>query len=119
MGLFPCSERIYTARARESRYLKAAAAARGGLSDASAAAYHLEQVASFGNACGTIAAVHALTNAQTVGGLAGPVVAFREETRQQSPKERGKSLLTTKHLKQESDSAATHTATQTTCPARD
>ena len=49
--LFPCSENIYKQRAKEDRALRETRP-----SEAAASAYHLEQVASFGNACGTIAA---------------------------------------------------------------
>ena len=104
--LFPCTERIYAARAAEDRALRAQQA-RDGVSAAAAAAYHLEQVASFGNACGTIAAVHVLANAE-IGGMVGPITSFREETAAQTPSERGQTLLTTRHLKQESDEAAEH-----------
>ena len=110
--LFPCSENIYKQRAKEDRALRETRP-----SEAAASAYHLEQVASFGNACGTIAAVHALANANI--GVAGPMRAFREETIAQTPTERGRALLTTRHLKAESDGAAEHVAAQTACPSRD
>ena len=112
--LFPCTERIYAARRIEDRALRA----QQRLTEASTLAYHLEQVASFGNACGTIACVHALTNAD-VGGMEGSLTAFRTETAANTPAERGRALLTTSHLKQESDDAAEHAAAQTNCPSRD
>eukprot|EP01048_Picozoa_sp_COSAG05_P021129 COSAG05_NODE_3794_length_1834_cov_1.688761_1_plen_262_part_00 len=115
--LFPCTERIYAARAVEERALRAEQT-RNGVSEAAAAAYHLEQVASFGNACGTIAAVHVLANAD-IGGMAGPITRFREDTASQTSSERGQALLTTQHLKQESDEAAKHACAQTECPDRD
>ena len=93
-------------------------AADNGLPEACVAAYHLEQVASFGNACGTIAAVHALSNA-AVSEMKGPITDFREETSNQTAAERGQALLTTRHLKQESDQAAQHACAQTNCPSRD
>ena len=122
--LFPCTQGIYADRAAEGRRLQAEVRAAGGLGGPAAAAYHLEQVASFGNACGTIAAVHALTNADVTGGganggVGGPIAAFRAETVGQTAAERGKALLTTSHLKQESDGAAEHAAAQTSCPSRD
>ena len=115
--LFPCTERIYAERAVEARLIAAANAA-GRLSAVCAAAYHIEQVASFGNACGTIACMHVLTNAD-VSGMQGPVTKFRSETSDQTAAERGRALLTTDHLKQESDQAAEHAEAQTSCPARD
>ena len=127
--LFPCSEKIYAERAREKRQLQAHASA----SQACASAYHVKQVASFGNACGTIAAVHALTNAfggrrgggggggggGEVGLGDGPLAKFRDETAHKTASERGQALLKTSHLKQESDGAAEHAAAQTACPSRD
>ena len=65
--LFPCSPAIYQQRHEEEIQTRAEAAA-GSLppeqSEAQSAAFHLEQHASFGNACGTIAAVHAITNSR-------------------------------------------------------
>mmetsp|Transcript_17779 Transcript_17779/g.43099 ORF Transcript_17779/g.43099 Transcript_17779/m.43099 type:complete len:285 (+) Transcript_17779:75-929(+) len=118
--LFPCTENIYAARAAEERAERAKVAAHGGLSEVAASAYHVEQVASFGNACGTIAAVHALTNVKgIVGGFDGPLAAFRMETQDKTPAERGQVLVTSRHLKGESDEAATHESAQTECPDRD
>ena len=114
--LFPCTDRIYAERAEEARRLKAAAAAGG--PGAVSAAYHLEQVASFGNACGTIACMHVLTNVK-LAGMQGPASKFRAETSEMTAAERGRALLTTQHLRQESDQAAEHVAAQTHCPARD
>lgn len=112
--LFPCTDKIYAERAREKRQLQAHALS----SPACASAYHVEQVASFGNACGTIAAVHALTNALGLG-LSGPLSKFRDETADKTAAERGNALLTTSHLKQESDVAAEHASAQTSCPSRE
>ena len=105
--LFPCTERIYMERADEERWLQTQVQ-----SEASSRAYHLEQVASFGNACGTIAAVHALsnTNLGAPGGLVldgdSRLAAFCGETADQTAAQRGHKLVTSSHLKTESDEAA-------------
>ena len=112
--LFPCTERIYAARAAEEAQLRkrlvdvvdyshshsdsrvakrgvadadiVKAEARGGgcvmgrrrqtgLTEAAQQAFHVEQVASFGNACGTIACIHTLANLDEdllMGGAPGP-----------------------------------------------
>lgn len=107
-------------RADEERWLQTQVQ-----SEASSRAYHLEQVASFGNACGTIAAVHALsnTNLGAPGGLVldgdSRLAAFCGETVDQTAAERGHKLVTSSHLKTESDEAAEHTLAQTSCPSRD
>jgi ubiquitin carboxyl-terminal hydrolase L3 len=112
--LFPCTEKIYAERAAEKRRLQMT-----GPSEACDSAFHLRQVASFGNACGTIAAVHALTNSVGCHSLNGPLAKFRQETADKTAAERGQALLTTRHLKQESDVAAEHASAQTACPSRD
>uniref|UniRef100_A0A7S4JNR8 ubiquitinyl hydrolase 1 n=1 Tax=Odontella aurita TaxID=265563 RepID=A0A7S4JNR8_9STRA len=64
--LFPCSRRIYEYRAREERTLRENAEGKCGVRTSfpkmNDDAFFLEQVANFGNACGTIAATHALSN---------------------------------------------------------
>lgn len=112
--LFPCTPGIYEARREEDRALRA-----GSSTEAASKPFFVEQVASFGNACGTIAAVHALTNADIPRLQRGPVCAFRDETIGRTPAQRGAALLTTQHLKDVSDTAAAHVAAQTACPARD
>jgi len=112
--LFPCTKSIYMARRREA----------GRLCDnvgrvADDRVFHLEQVSSFGNACGTIAAVHAVTNAAVSLDAGVPVAQFKAETQNSSRTDRGHALLTTSALKAESDSAAAHHAAQTACPDRD
>ena len=119
--LFPCSEKIYQARAAEARKLSAAAALQQSyFSPAAKKAFHIQQVASFGNACGTIAAVHALTNLAGGGVPEGGVAAaFRREHSSQSAEQRGQALLRQSAFKRESDEAAVHAAAQTGCPGRE
>ena len=82
--LFPCTPGIYEARREEDRALRA-----GSSTEAASKPFFVEQVASFGNACGTIAAVHALTNANIPRLQRGPVCAFRDETIGRTPAQRG------------------------------
>jgi ubiquitin carboxyl-terminal hydrolase L3 len=117
--LFPCTRAIYAERAKEKARTQAEAKAAGGISEAARAAFHLEQVASFGNACGTIAAIHALTNVNATLVGAGAVASFKTQHMGASPRARGQALLRTAELKSESDGAAAHEAAQTSVPARD
>jgi len=97
--------------------------------------FHLEQVKGFGNACGTIAATHLLTNA----GLAVPDIPdpFNESQTNASPlsayksnckntqntvdhdslrRQRGEMLVRTQELQNISDLAAQNNISQTQCP---
>lgn len=120
--LFPCTDAIYTARWHEAEKIRAT-----GAGAAVTPAFHLTQVAEFGNACGTIASVHALINgavafggfADTADGAAAPLAAYRDSTADQAPVERGKALLHAPGLKATSDLSAQHVAAQTECPSRD
>mmetsp|Transcript_3172 Transcript_3172/g.6927 ORF Transcript_3172/g.6927 Transcript_3172/m.6927 type:complete len:309 (+) Transcript_3172:76-1002(+) len=134
--LFPTTDRIYEARAREKQKLLHDMKI-GCVSPAAKKAFHLEQVSSFGNACGTIAAVHALTNAglidsqadmdNTVSGvriddgpnISGPIAAFHNSTKDlATPRERGTALVSSGVLHNISDEAASDSSAQTECPSR-
>lgn len=121
--LFPCTPKIFKFRAAEETRLEAEAKAQGcalnELTKATQAAYHLEQNIAFGNACGTIAAVHAITNADLDGSDAGALAAFRLETEDLSADERGRALLSAGSIKDQSDDAAEHVSSQTETPDRD
>lgn len=137
--LFPCTQRIYAARAAEERATRAAAAAAGpddAAEQGKRSAFFLKQHAEFGNACGTIAAVHTLSNAQdhfvadldraragaaaaTTTAPVEPLATFCAAHRNASADERGRALLRTDALKMVSDGAAVNHAAQTACPARD
>lgn len=132
--LFPCTPNQYQARRRQSEALlqrkKAAAApAKNGV-------FFLRQHAEFGNACGTIASVHAISNSfwafggmsDEIGGGDGRIVkscdggslaAFCEAHRRSSPDDRGRALLRAPQLKFASDAAASGEAAQTACPSRE
>jgi len=114
--LFPCTDAIYAARADQKRGLVRALASRDGLSPAAKRALHVEQVSSFGNACGSIAAVHALANADL--SLSGPLAQFKEATSNVSTaRERGNVLVASAIHGLSDECAADVISAQTECPA--
>jgi len=131
--LFPCSAPIYEARRREAAELRAQQQQRlPGATLPPSATFFLRQHAEFGNACGTIASIHALSNSgwafmpktstgsDTGGGGdgAGGLVAFCAANKHKDADERGRALLGAPELKFASDTAASATAAQTACPDR-
>lgn len=113
--LFPCTERIFAARAAQD------AALRAGRGAATEELFFMRQVPNFGNACGTIACLHALTNSRHILQMAGdaPLEAFVRSNLDAAPEARGQALLTAEALKAPSDDAAVDTSAQTPCPHRD
>lgn len=113
--LFPCTDNIYEVRRKQKTRLL-----RNPPSPAAKAAYHVQQVAEFGNACGTIASVHALINgAQIYNNTKGSALQkFRKDNANMSPQDRGRALLNAKSLRSSSDESASHRAAQTICPDR-
>eukprot|EP00929_Paragymnodinium_shiwhaense_P042158 TRINITY_DN21867_c0_g3_i1.p1 TRINITY_DN21867_c0_g3~~TRINITY_DN21867_c0_g3_i1.p1 ORF type:complete len:320 (+),score=26.45 TRINITY_DN21867_c0_g3_i1:112-1071(+) len=140
--LFPCTRNIYAARQEERDQLMQKLSGKD-MSGAAARikrdAFHITQVASFGNACGTVAAVHLLTNlasgaeeiapqvlvgASTAVPAAGTgqessILRFRNANASLSPHARGQALVQASEFKAHSDRAAVHVAAQTSCPSRD
>lgn len=116
--LFPCTEPIFAERKIQQRqllHLKKSST----ISSASKKAYHVHQVAEFGNACGTIASVHALINGEAIyDGKGGSLHEFCQGHQNDSPQERGKALLQTSALRSTSDQSASHSAAQTSVPDR-
>ena len=115
--LFPCSDKIYEKRAAlKARLLQDDA------SPAAEKAYHVKQVAEFGNACGTIASVHALINGSVIynqdPNAHSALSEFRDGHANDSAEDRGKALLTANALRSSSDSSANHISAQTECPDR-
>jgi len=126
--LFPCTQGIYEARAREELETRSAAYASGERNGGSAArsAFFLKQHAEFGNACGTIASIHALANAREVFMADAPVsaqtcslVEFCEGQSAADADARGRALLASPALKCASDVAAAAPIAQTELPDRD
>ena len=115
--LFPCTNKIY-----EIRRLQKERLLRDPPTAATRAAYHVKQVAEFGNACGTIASVHALINGQYVYNQDPSNISalqqFRDGNANASPQDRGRALLHTSALRSCSDQSASHRAAQTACPDR-
>uniref|UniRef100_A0A7S1L0Z0 Ubiquitin carboxyl-terminal hydrolase n=1 Tax=Alexandrium catenella TaxID=2925 RepID=A0A7S1L0Z0_ALECA len=121
--LFPCSAPIYEARRKEAAELRE----RRRRSEAAAppAKFFLRQHAEFGNACGTIASVHALANSgwafqhePGAGDSGRGLAAFCAANVHKDADARGRALLEAPELKFASDAAATARAAQTSCPDR-
>lgn len=149
--LFPCTTNIYRHRREEEQRLKAGASAmakqtsskgtpaqgktpvplpttatRPICSDGSPSpvgkVFHLVQHAEFGNACGTVAAVHVLSNIEHCVGTGvmndKPMGKFIQMNKDKTPSEKGKALFKEESLKESSDAAAQDVAAQTACPDR-
>eukprot|EP00561_Arcocellulus_cornucervis_P013453 CAMPEP_0185804928 /NCGR_PEP_ID=MMETSP1322-20130828/3544_1 /TAXON_ID=265543 /ORGANISM="Minutocellus polymorphus, Strain RCC2270" /LENGTH=263 /DNA_ID=CAMNT_0028500927 /DNA_START=121 /DNA_END=912 /DNA_ORIENTATION=+ len=111
--LFPCTDAIYAARAEQKKML-AQELASGNLTPAAKSVLHVEQVASFGNACGSIACVHALSNVDL--SITGPLAQFKETTaRLSTARERG-NILVASDIQGLSDMSASDSVAQTECP---
>ena len=115
--LFPCTETMYAARAAQKKKLLLATTTSS-LTPAAKNAFHVMQVASFGNACGSIAAVHALANNRTIANGDGPLAQFTKSTAHlTTAQERGNALVSSLDIHGLSDqSASDHIVAQTACP---
>ena len=115
--LFPCTTSIYAYRQQEASQIRSSQPQP--LSDV----FFLRQVPEFGNACGTVACIHALANSQHhfANGLsnAAPLRAFLVETAAATPEERGRTLVASAALRDTSDASARDAVAQTRCPGRD
>mmetsp|Transcript_132308 Transcript_132308/g.423276 ORF Transcript_132308/g.423276 Transcript_132308/m.423276 type:complete len:228 (-) Transcript_132308:274-957(-) len=113
--LFPCTRGIYDARRAQDKELLVG---RGVVEES---LFFLRQVADFGNACGTIGCLHALSNSLHILNMVegAALVNFVHAQSGATPEERGEALLTADALKAPSDAAAVDAAAQTVCPARD
>ncbi|KAG8460350.1 hypothetical protein KFE25_011841 [Diacronema lutheri] len=110
--LFPCEPEIMARR-------RAAASAHDPVTTDDI--YFLAQHAAAGNACGTFAAIHAISNSQHAFELrrGTPLDQLLSMGHGMSADERGRVLLTMSDLRERSDAAAEDAAAQTACPRRD
>ena len=115
--LFPCTTSIYAYRREEALRL------RSSDQELRSGVFFLRQVPEFGNACGTVACIHALANSRHhfSQGLsaAAPLSAYLTDTAAASPDERGRALVSSVALRGASDASACDAVAQTRCPARD
>lgn len=116
--LFPCTPDIYRFRREEEKSTRALAAKGEGPPES---VFFLQQHSCFGNACGTIASVHALSNLSHIISLdqGKEMAKFVEANETKSPDARGEALFKCQGLKESSDTAAVNREAQTVCPARD
>lgn len=109
--LFPCEPEIMARRRTAGKYEP----------EQTDDIFFLSQHREAGNACGTFAAIHAITNTRHVFELrrGGPLDKLLDVGTGMSANERGRHLLTMSELRERSDAAASDTAAQTACPSRD
>ena len=115
--LFPCSNEIYAFRRREEKALLQRQETGPRIAE-DRGIFFVRQVAAFGNACGSMACVHALANAPLPLTAGAPLTRFLAENADASPDERGEALVRDCELKEPSDRAAVVEAAQTRCPPR-
>ncbi|CAJ1341564.1 unnamed protein product [Effrenium voratum] len=117
--LFPCSERIYAARKQQDAALRSGGSFLGASASKESDLFFLKQVVGFGNACGTVACLHAVSNFRTWVSLCdGALETFVQHQMAASPEQRGEALLKDPELRASSESAASSHAAQTQCPDR-
>ena len=81
--------------------------------------FYLTQLDGFGNACGTIASIHALANIDSIEfDEASPLKDFISKNLENSAKERGENLLRAKGIRESSEKTAQSTEASTRCPDR-
>jgi ubiquitin carboxyl-terminal hydrolase L3 len=119
--LFPCTDEIYTYREIEQKEIiqKYGNGKTKTYLEKTKHLFFLEQVASFGNACGTIATLHVLCNLDEGIEEKSAIKHFKDKTLTCNPSTRGKVLSNTKSLKCQSDNSAQSDNAQTNCPDRD
>lgn len=127
--LFPCTARIYSARRRQDALLRLSMRKSEEADEGTPAVvqvspedmFFVRQVPAFGNACGTIACLHAVANSRPWFDLEAdaPLEDFVQRHTDATPEERGNALLVEPDLKGASDGAAVGPDAQTACPPRD
>ena len=105
--LFPCRDGLARGRRAELREKRRAA---GSDSAPEREVFFVRQGDELGNACGTLALIHAVANAAHYGALAltpdSPLAKFKEETAALSPEDRGAALADHALIRQLSDETA-------------
>merc|ERR1719410_883676 len=88
--------------------------------DAPANTFYLIQHKEFGNACGTIAAVHTIGNLSRAGNLelqsGSPIEKFLLEAKEMNPEDAGRALAAATELHEASEDAARSKKAQTRTP---
>lgn len=80
--------------------------------------FYLTQLDGFGNACGTIACIHALANNEIKFEDDSPLKHYISKNLENSAKERGENLLRAKGIRKSSEKTAQSTEASTRCPDR-
>ncbi|ETO31975.1 hypothetical protein RFI_05141, partial [Reticulomyxa filosa] len=108
--LFPSSKNIKAFKAKQRVDIEA----NGQILDDSL--FYLHQHDNIGNACGTIAMIHCLSNAVTLS--EGPLAEFIKSSKDMSWGDRGWALLKAKQIQAVSDATASSESNQTQTPER-
>jgi len=115
--LFPSVESIAAFKKKQAEQLK-----KDG-QKLSEKLFYITQHDDIGNACGTIACLHALSNCHISGKVKlldkSPLLGFMKDTSAATAHERGYSLLESKGIQEVSEAAADNEDNQTKTPARD
>eukprot|EP00927_Polykrikos_kofoidii_P025334 TRINITY_DN22785_c0_g1_i1.p1 TRINITY_DN22785_c0_g1~~TRINITY_DN22785_c0_g1_i1.p1 ORF type:complete len:302 (-),score=57.91 TRINITY_DN22785_c0_g1_i1:40-903(-) len=119
--LFPCTDAIYEARRRQDVVLSGKGTDSQFAASTDKELFFLRQVKDFGNACGTIACLHAVANCRHSVSLqdGAPLEGFVRSHLDMSPEERGHALVSEQLLRAASDEAAALPQAQTALPQRD
>ncbi len=120
--LFPCTDEIYGYREVEQKLIidKHGGGDINLYLEKTKHLFFLEQIPSFGNACGTIATLHVLCNLDDESiEEKSAVKNFKDKTLTCDPSTRGKVLSNEPTLKCSSDNSAQSENAQTNCPDRD
>jgi len=112
--LFPCTESIAAFKKEQAEtILKTGQKLSKDL-------FYVTQLDGFGNACGTIATIHALANNTANFKLTdSPLTAFIASAKDMTPDKRGEALLRAKGIREVSEDTASSKEASTECPTAD